>query len=180
MRAAAKVEPVALLVDRDRFARRDDVVDDLRLIVFADLLERRDGVLFRPDFPNDRVVLVDDLFHLLLDALEILRGERLLAREVVIEAVIDHRADRDLRIRIHFLHSLRENVGGVVPDELKALLVTRRHDGNFGVAVQRTVEVIEFPVHLGGKRSLGEGFGNGFRNIGRACPVLILARRSIW
>ena len=48
-------------VERDRFAGRDDVVDDLRLVVFAQLLEVRDGVVFAPDFAIDGEIAVDDL-----------------------------------------------------------------------------------------------------------------------
>ena len=154
MRAAAEIEPVALLVDSNRLTRRDDVVDDLRLVILADLLERLDGVLFRPDFADDRIVLVDNFAHLRFDLLEVFRREGLLAREVVIEAVIDHRANRDLRVGIEFLHGLREDVGGIMAEQFQPLLVARRHDGDFCVSFERAIEVIHFPVHLGGKGGL--------------------------
>ena len=64
-------------------------------------------------------------------------------------------------------------------DKLQSLLVAGRDDGDLGIAFKRAVEVIEFAIHLGGKGGLGEGFGNGFGNIGRAGPVLILSLRSI-
>ena len=43
-------------------------------------------------------------------ACEILGRERALVREVVVEAVLDHRADRDLRVGKELLHRVGEQV----------------------------------------------------------------------
>ena len=55
------------------------------------------------------LVAVDDLLHLRLDLRQVVQAERRLAREVVIEAVVDGRADRDLRAGEQLLHRLREH-----------------------------------------------------------------------
>ena len=58
---------------------------------------------------------------------QVFQRERLVAEEVVIEAVLDHRADGDLRARPQRLHRLGQHVRGVVPDQFqRARVVARR------------------------------------------------------
>src|ERR1041384_4033297 len=86
VRAGAEVEPVALPVDLDLLIRRDRV-DQLDLEALAHAGE---GVLrlpARPHLLGEGFVARDDLAHLLLDCREVLRGERLVAEEVIIETV---------------------------------------------------------------------------------------------
>ena len=52
------------------------------------------------------------------DRRKILRRERRIAGEVVIEAVLDRRSDRHLRAGVERLHRFGQNVGGIVPDHL--------------------------------------------------------------
>ena len=59
--------------------------------------------------------------HLRLDRRQILGRERALVGEVVVEAVVDHRADRDLRVREQPLHRLRQQVRGGVAQDLQRL-----------------------------------------------------------
>ncbi len=133
MRAAAQVFPLALAVQRDLFAcgnRRDD----LGLVVLADRLEVRDGCVARQHATVHRLVGLDELAHLRLELLEVFRRERPLEGEVVVETVLDDRADRDLRLRIDRLHSLREKVCGRVTEDLEALRILRRDDAQIRVA----------------------------------------------
>ncbi len=69
--------------------------------------------------PHERLVARDDLAHALLDRREILGGERLGTVEVVVEAVLDHRADRHLGVGPQRLHRVGEHMGRVVADELE-------------------------------------------------------------
>ena len=55
---------------------------------------------------------LDDLLHALLEGDQILRGERLLDGEVVVEAVPDRRPDTELGFRELLLNGLRQHVGG--------------------------------------------------------------------
>ena len=98
VRAAAEVEPVALLVDLDLLVCRDGV-DQLDLEHLALVAEHALGLVARPDLLGEGFVARDDLAHLLLDRGEVFRRERLVAEEVVVEAVLDHRPDGDLRAR---------------------------------------------------------------------------------
>ena len=98
----------------------------------------------------------DDLVHPLLDLGEIVGMERVLLGEVVIEAVLDHRADRHLRLRPQRLHRLRHHVRGVVPDELERFRVGAGDEFDLGVGGDRIGEVGELAVEAHGHRALGE------------------------
>lgn len=65
---------------------------------------------------------LDDLLHLLLDGLEVIGVERLLDVEVVVEAVLDRRADAELGLGEELLHGLRHHVRGGVAQDVQAVL----------------------------------------------------------
>ena len=78
----------------------------------------------------DRQRLGDDLLHLGFDLFQIVGRERRLAREVVVEAVVDHRTDRDLGIRKQPLRRLREQMRGRVADDVERLGTFLGDDGD--------------------------------------------------
>src|SRR5262245_61981097 len=98
VRPAAEIEPVALAIDLDLLICRNGI-DQLDLELLAHVAEHALGLLARPDFLGEGFVARDDLAHLLLDDRQVIERERLVAEEVVIEAVLDHRADGDLGSR---------------------------------------------------------------------------------
>src|SRR5690606_24513338 len=142
VRTAAEIDEAALPIQADRLVGRNRL-DDLRLVVLALLAEEPDRVVAVPDLADDRLVALDDLAHPLLDPLEILRRERLVAGEIVVEAVLDRGADRDLGLGIKLLDGLGHHVRGVVPQELEAVLGVARDDLDARVAVDDGGEVFE-------------------------------------
>ncbi len=127
MRAAAEIEPVALFVDLDLLVGRNGV-DQLDLEILAHVAEGFLGLLARPHFLGERLIARDDLLHLLLDDRQIFQRERLVAEEVVIKTVLDHRADGHLRARPQRLHGFRHDMRGVVADQFERarVLAARR------------------------------------------------------
>src|SRR5690606_28777440 len=113
MRATAEVEPFALPIDLDLFVLRNGV-DELDLELLALLAEVGFGLLAAPDLLLERLVALDDLAHPRFDLRQIVRMERLVAEEVVIKAVLDHRPDGHLGAREQLLHGFRQNVRGIV------------------------------------------------------------------
>ena len=173
MRAATDVEPVALAVDRDLFAGRDDVVDDLDLVVLAQLGEDALGLLAIHDLAHDGQIALDDLVHAFFDALQIGGREGLVAGEVVIEAVFDRRADGDLGARIEFLHGLRHHMGGVVAQQFeRGLLVLAGDDGQLGIVIDDMGGVDEPTVDATGERGLGQTRADGGGDIMNADGLL--------
>ena len=139
----------------------DQVLDELHLVVLAlaaEALDRRvDGQLGA----HERLVGGDVLAHLVLDAREVvLRDRRALGElEVVVEAVLDGRADGDLHARIELHHRRGEHVGGVVADEPErvGVAVAGGDDLQLVALVQRHREVVQAVAdHAHAERGLGQ------------------------
>src|SRR5690606_2093814 len=92
VRAATQVDEVTFPVKGNAFLGRNRS-NDLGLVMFTNGTEKFDGIVALPFLPHHRLVASRQLDHLLLDRLEILRGKRALVREVVIEPVVDDRAE---------------------------------------------------------------------------------------
>ena len=165
VRTPAQIDPLALAVQRDGLVARD-VRDDLGLVLLAPVAEEPDRFVAVPFLARDRLVAVDDLAHAGLHQLQIIRGEGLLAREVVVKSVLDGRPDGDLRLRVEFLHRFGENVGRVVAQQLQRLVGIARHDGDGCVAVDGGGKVARHPVDPDRERRLGESLADARGNVG--------------
>ena len=178
VRTAAQVGELAFGVQRHVLVRRDRR-DDLGLVVFADRLEVRDGFVARQHLAGDRLVLLGELRHLLLDGLQVVRGERALVREVVVETVVDHGADGDLRFREQFLDGIGQQVGGRVADDVQAFRILVRDDGQVGVFLDQERRVDDLAVDLAGQRGLGQARGDAGRHLGDRHRTFELTARAV-
>ena len=113
VRAAAQVDEITLLVERDRLVA-GDVLNDLRLVLLAKLAEEPDGIVPVPDLPLDGFVAVDDFLHPFLDDREVGLGEGRLSGEVIVETIHDRGADCHLRLRPDLLDRLGHDMGGIM------------------------------------------------------------------
>ena len=178
MRAAAEVEPVALLVDVERLVLRDGV-DELDLEGLALVAEHALRLLARPDLLGERPIARNDFAHLLLDRGEVLGRERLVPEEVVVEAVLDHRADRDLGAGPERLHRLGKHMRGVVADELERARVLAGDELDRGVALDRVGEVADLAVERHRDRALGERGRDALRDVEAGDVVGIVPTRAV-
>ncbi len=119
-------------------------------------LEILHRVVARHERARDRLVLFGELGHFLLDRRQVFGRERALVREVVVEAVLDHRADGHLRVGKELLDRVREQVRRRVTEHFQALGILVGDDGDAGVAIDRERGVDELAVDLAGERGLGE------------------------
>ena len=103
----------------DRVALTALEADQLELVGL--LLQLLAGVLVGGDTAREGLALVDDPLHHPLELLEVVRGERDLDVEVVVEAVADRRTDPEAGLGVHLLDGLREDVGGGVPQHVEAV-----------------------------------------------------------
>ncbi len=177
VRAAAEVEPFALIVDLQILSFRDRV-DELDLVAFALGGEDFLGLFARPDLLGEGSVARNDFLHLLFDLRQIVRREGLVLGEVVIEAVLDHRADRDLRAGPELLHGFGHDVGRVVADELERAGIGAGDD------LDRAVDdgigkVAHGAVDRDGDGLLGKRLGNGFSDILAGCASVVAAHGTI-
>jgi hypothetical protein len=151
-------------------------VDQLDLVGLALLGEDLLGPVAAPGLLGEGFVRRDDLAHLRLDGGEVLRGEGLVAGEVVVEAVLDHRADGHLRSRKKLLHGLGQNVRAIVPDQLQRPRVLAAEELDSGVPGDRIGEIGHRAVERHGDGALGQRLGDALRDLaaGGAGGVLAL------
>src|SRR3546814_8557344 len=95
--------------------------DPFGLVGFAGVLEVFDRSIVLPDFAGDRQIAFDDLAHFSFDRGEVIFGDGNFAREVVVEADIGGRPERDLRAGKQRLHGLRQQVRAVETDHFPRL-----------------------------------------------------------
>ena len=178
MRAAAKVGPFALAIELHLLIGGNGV-DQLDLERFALLFEQALRLLARDDSLRERLVASDDLAHALFDRRKILGRERLVAEEVVVEAVLDHRANRDLRSWPERLHGFGENVRRVVADQFERAGIVARYELERSVVVDRIGEVRKLAVADHRHSPLGKRRRNGFGDFEAGDAGLIRALGAI-
>ena len=121
-----------------------DASDDLLL---EGLVSERLQRLVDGEFtPLEGLVGSDDLHHPVLDALEVVRREGRLDLEVVVEPVLDRRADRELRAREQVEHGLGHDVGGRVADDVATGFGVLRDDRHRRIGLDRPVQVVHDSV----------------------------------
>ena len=178
MRTAAQIEPVALFVDIDLLIFRNGV-DQFDFETLTHVGEDALGVGARPHFFGEWLVARDDLAHLFLDRREVLRCEWLVAKKVVVEAVVDHRADGDLRARPQRLHGFGEHMRRVMADEFEGARVVAGDKLDLGVMLDRVGQVRELAVKRHGDRALGERRRNALGDIETGCVGRIVPARAV-
>ena len=187
VRTAAEVGERPVPVERHRVdpAVPDEVFDQLDLVVLPLRFEALDRLLGRHVRTLEALVRLDVLAHLLLDASEVvLRQLHVLGElEVVVEAVLDRRADRDLHPGVQLHHGGGEHVGGVVahqPERAHAVLVALRRDDLDPVAVaERRGEIAELAVHADAEGCPREPLADRARGVGAGCAVLQLEAGAV-
>ena len=135
VRPAAEVGEVALRVERDVPLGGVDELDLVRLVLRREAGARvvAGDLLARP-----RASLGELAADLGLDPLEVGLADRLGELEVVVEAVLDRRADRDLHARVEPADRLGEEVrGGVAQHGQRVRVAARRAWSGSGSAPRR-------------------------------------------
>ena len=85
---------------------------------------------------------------------EILGRERLVAEEIVIKTVLDHRPDGDLSAWPQRLHRFGEHVRGVMADQLERARVIPGEELDLGVVFDRIGQIGKLAVERHGDRPL--------------------------
>ena len=164
VRAAAEIEPLALMIQRDRLIRRDRV-QELVLEGFSQIGKAAMRLVAADVFAAERLVGLDDRCHLGLDPRQILWPERLVAGEIVVEAVLDRGPDGDLGAGKQPLHRLGHDMRAVVTQQGQGVRVFGRDQPHLGIGGDRPVEIAERAVHLDGERLLGQALGDRGRDL---------------
>ena len=122
MGAGAQVGELSLLVEAD-VGVLGEIVDELHLVGLALLLHELQGLFPGQLKALQLQLLLADLPHLRLHLLQDLRSEGEGGVHVVVEALLDGRADGQFDLRIQTLDRLGQDVGAGVPIGLAVGLV---------------------------------------------------------
>ena len=158
VRTAAQVFEIAFAIERDVFAGRD-AADDLGLVGLAHGAEMRHRLVTRQDAARNRLVLLRELAHLRFDGGKVLGRERALVGKVVVEAVLDDRADRHLRVGKQLLDRIGEQVRRRVADELQTVGVLLGDDREALVVIDREAGVDELAARARADAAAERGLG---------------------
>jgi len=165
VRATAQVFEVALAVKADVFVA-GNAGDDLCLVVLTHALEVAHRFVTRQHTAHHLLVLVGEFGHALFDGGQVFGREGALVREVVVEAVLDHRPDGHLRLREQLLHGVGQQVSSGVADELQPLGVFRRDDGQWHVLLNHETGVHQLAIDLATQSRLGQTGADRCRDVG--------------
>ncbi|GBD46174.1 hypothetical protein HRbin41_00996 [bacterium HR41] len=147
VRSAAEVEERAVAIERHRFDPlvAHQIVDQLDLVRLPFALEQCPGFRGWQLDALELLIGLDVRAHPLLDRRQILDRHRDTGRklEVVVEAVVDRRPDRDLRPGPQLEHRFGENVSGVVADQ------PQRPDAVLAAALGEDFDAVAIRERLG-------------------------------
>ncbi len=174
MRPGAEVGVVALAVEADFFALARVLADQLHLVFLMLFLHQRDGGVLVQLEALERQVLLDDLLHLGLDAAQVLRRERARQVEVVVEPVLNRRADGEARVGEQVFDGLCHDVRGRMPVRLFALRVVEGENLQLAVLFHRRAQVDHFAVQLGSAGRAVKPRADGARDVGDRRAAFIL------
>jgi hypothetical protein len=103
--------------------------------MLTETLEVGDRIVAWHQPANDGLVLLCELAHFDFDRSEILRRKWTLVGKVVVEAILDHRADGHLCVGKELLDSVCKQMCGRVAQHFEPLGVLVGDDGNVGISM---------------------------------------------
>src|SRR5262249_49617601 len=133
VRAAAEVEKLAGLVNRNLFIGLGELLDEMALHEVAFALEFFEAFVARQKLARIRQVLLDKLLHLLLDLLQVFGRKRRRTIEVVEKSGLGKRSVTKLGLWKKLEHRCREQMRGRMPVDVERLRVFLRKQFEVGV-----------------------------------------------
>ena len=179
VRAAAHVHVFLVVIHAHRLDVVGHVLDQAQLVVLATGLEDLDHFGARRHLLDHVVVLGDQFTHALLDRGHVVRGERALGVDVVVEALGDHWADHHLHVRVQLLDGVADQVGAGVADDLHALLVLGGDDAQAGIVVDDVAGIDQHAIHGTGDGGLGQAGADRLGDLHDADGVFEFAAAAV-
>ncbi len=184
VRSTAEVgeRPVAVQAHGLDALGANEVLDELDLVGLVLGAEALDRLLDRHVLALERLRRGDVLAHPRLDALEVgvTDSNAVGEVEVVVEALLDRRPDRDLHAGIELEHGGGEHVGRVVADEVERVLPAAGGDDlERLVRLQRAREIAHVAVLADGERGAGEPRTDRRRGVGARGALGQVERRAV-
>ena len=165
VRATAHVDIFFVVIQAHGLLVRH-VFHQTQLVVLATGGEHVDHFGARRDFLDDVVIFLDQCMHALFDGRQVVRSERTLVGDVVIEAFVDDRADDHLRGWVQLLDRMANQVRARVANDLQPLLILGRDDLQAGIGGDQVAGVNQLAVDLAGYGGLGQACTDGCGDLG--------------
>ncbi len=125
VRATTHVDVFFVMVQTNRsLALLNQIVDQLNLVVFVTVNKHAAGFIDRRHLFDDVIIFFDQLLHTFFDGLQIFRRERTLVLNIIIKAVLNHRADGHFGGWIQLLDGVAHEVCKRVTDNFQTFLIT--------------------------------------------------------
>jgi len=164
VRSTAQIDKLALAVQRDVLTL-GQVLDDFGLIFFIFLAEVLDRFTPVPDLALHRQGILDDAAHFRPNAIEVIHREAGRIGEIVEKAVLDHRADGALGLRIKALHRLRHQVRGRMANDFKPFRIPAGDDAKGGISFDQVAGIAQHAIHFAGQGRLGQARADSGRHV---------------
>ena len=164
MGAGTEIREFPLAVETDDGVLRK-VLNQLHLVGLVFLLEEPDGIFSWKFKALQRQIFLHNLLHLGFDGREILGGDWGLNIQIIVEAVVDGRADGQLRLRVQTLDGLGHNVGSGVAEGVTPSLVLKGENVQRAVPVNDRPQIHPLAVHLPGACHSRQTLAHVFRDV---------------
>ena len=180
MGACAEVGELALRIEGDHLVL-GQILNQLHLIVLTLLTEECNRLCTGNLAADKRQVLLDDLLHFLFDITKIGIRQLVLHVEIVVEAVLDRRSDRELHmaLRIQALHRLRHDVRRRMAQSMAAALIVKGQHAQRSILRDRRRQIDNLAVEARRECFFRQGVAHSLDDVQYARPCLCLANGAI-
>ena len=142
-------------------------------------LEIGHRLVARQHLARHRQVFLGQFRHALFDGRQVFRRKRARIGKVVIETVLDHRADGHLRLGKQLFHRIGQQVRGGMADQIHAVRILVGDDGQLGIGGDQVRGIHQHPIHLARQRGTRQTGTDALRDLGHGHGVGITALRTI-
>ena len=180
MGACAEVGELALRIEGDHLVL-GQILNQLHLIVLTLLTEECNRLCTGNLAADKRQILLDDLLHFLFDITKIGIRQLVLHVEIVVEAVLDRRSDRELHmaLRIQALHRLRHDVRRRMAQSVAAALIIKGQHAQRSILRDRRRQIDNLAVEARRECLFRQGVAHALDDVQYARPCLCLANGAI-
>ena len=180
MGACAEVGELALRIKGDHLVLWQ-ILNQLHLIILTLLTEECNRLCTGNLAADKRQILLDDLLHFLFDITKIGIRQLVLHVEIVVEAVLDRRSNRELHValRIQALHRLCHDVRRRMAQGMAASLIVKGQHAQCSILRDRRRQIDNLAVEARRECLFRQGVAHALDDVQYARPCLCLANGAI-
>src|SRR5262249_192628 len=160
VRTAAEVDKLAVAIERNLILTFGVLLDEVHFhpIVFGFVL--MDRLISRRVLADELLVAFDNFLHGVFDSLQVIRSEWRWTVEVVKESRFRRRTMAELGLWKQLSYSSCQHMRRGMSEYFERLGILVGENPHLSVFLDRTVQVDNLAVHLGGESGIGQSRGN--------------------